>query len=145
MSEKQRILDMVEQGKITAKEAMDLLEALEQTESGSKNPIIIKKMPKYKTLKLIVISEKDGTNVNVNIPLSLVRVVGGIAKDFNRMIPDEAKKHMNEHGVDFSQLDIDEILRALEEGTLDNPTLVDIDINNSEDGVVKVKVFLDEN
>lgn len=144
MNDKQRILDMVEQGKITAKEAMELLEALEASDSP-KDIVPFKRTRKYKTLKVIVIAEKDGTNVNVNIPLSLVRVFGGFAKNYNKFIPADAKKHMNEQGVDLSELDIDELLKALEEGTLDNPDIVNVDVNNPEEGVVKVRIFLDEN
>ena len=144
MNEKQRILDMVEQGKITAKEAMELLEALDATETPKQTPAV-RKLRQFKTLRIIVIAEKDGTNVNINVPLTLVRVLGGIAKDYNKFIPNEAKKHMSEQGVDLSAIDIEGILRALEEGTLDNPDLVNIDVNNSQDGIVKVRIFLDEN
>lgn len=142
MNEKQRILEMVEQGKITAKEALELLEALEEPEIKSS---VIVTGKKYKTLKVIVYAEKDDVNVNVNIPLSLVRVMGGMVKDFSHMIPDEARKHMHEQGVDISMIDVEGILQALETGTLENPELVNIDVNNEKDGIVKVKVYLDEN
>lgn len=144
MNDKQRILDMVEQGKITAKEAMDLLDALDDTEAARiSTELSVKKIPKYKTLKVIVIAEKDNTNVKINVPLGLVRIVGNIAKDYNKFIPEDAKRHMNEQGVDISQIDIAGILQSLEDGTLDDPTIIDIDVNSIEEGVVKVKVFLD--
>lgn len=146
MNEKQRILEMVAQGKLTAQDALELLEALEEPKVETKKdaPIIITGK-RYRTLKVIVLVEKDNVNVNVNIPLGIVRAVGGMMKDFSHMVPEEAQKKMHEHGVDLTMLDIEGILHALEEGTIDNPELVNIEVNNAEEGEVKVKIYLDEN
>ncbi len=50
---------------------------------------------------------------------------------------------MSSHGVDMSAIDIEGILDAIENGTLDDPTIVDVNINDKESGKVLVKVYVD--
>lgn len=164
MSEKIKILEMIEQGKITAAEGMELLKAIEQieregekkggreagAEQSSETAFNKSKTVKtwnisknYRTLKIKVFVEKDDVNVNVNVPLNLIKIVGGIAKDVTKFIPTDAKEKIEANGVDLGSIDFDKIIRALEDGTLENPTLVDIDITSKEDGKVKVNIYVE--
>lgn len=142
MSEKQRILDMIEQGKITASEGMDLLAALDVTQ-----PIEIvnndSTSKHYKTLKVRVEVEEDDVDVNINVPLQLVKLLGSAAKDFSKFIPEDAQEQMNSHGVDVASIDFEGIISAIENGTLDDATIVDINVNDKESGKVKVKVYVE--
>ncbi len=81
MSEKQRILDMIEQGKISAAEGLELLNALETADEV----VPSSESRKYKTLKILVNIEEDDVDVNVNIPLQLVRVLGTAAVNFRNI------------------------------------------------------------
>ncbi|MEQ2130720.1 hypothetical protein QTP99_12220 [Caldanaerobacter subterraneus KAk] len=116
MEEKLRILKMVEEKKITAEEAAELLRALEEDEE-----VEIKRTPKkFRWLKIKV---TDTTNnrvkVNLSIPYSLVAWGMRIAGKFT------PREIVENHGIDFEQL-----LKALEEGE----TGKIIDVYDEEDG-----------
>ena len=49
---------------------------------------------------------------------------------------------MNRKGIDLSQIDLEELVRMIEEGLIDCK-LVDIDVNDPEKGPVKVEVYVD--
>ena len=128
MSEdRSRILNMLAEGKITAKEAERLLDALDAragTAAVSAGPAIkgdpgplIEALPKFLYVKVLA---ANGDNVDVKIPVSLVR--SGLK--LTSLIPPDAMGQINdsmsEHGmsVDFSNLtpeDIDELVAALRE------------------------------
>ncbi|KKC29409.1 hypothetical protein CDSM653_01534 [Caldanaerobacter subterraneus subsp. pacificus DSM 12653] len=116
VEEKLRILKMVEEKKITAEEAAELLRALEEDEE-----VEIKRTPKkFRWLKIKV---TDTTNnrvkVNLSIPYSLVAWGMRIAGKFT------PREIVENHGIDFEQL-----LKALEEGE----TGKIIDVYDEEDG-----------
>lgn len=140
MNEKERILEMIEQGKINAKEGMELLSALDDTTQ----PIEIQKGTKvYKTLKVLVIAEEGDVNINVNVPLQLIKVLGSAFTGVSSLVPDDAKQEIASHGIDLSAIDINGIIRAIEDGTLESATIVDVNIKSKEDGDVVVKVYVD--
>ncbi|MCK0470457.1 hypothetical protein [Halalkalibacter sp. APA_J-10(15)] len=66
-----KVLNMVQEGKIDAKEGTELIELLkqEETETATKQSEYLKK-----TLKIRIHSE-DNENVSVNLPIKLVKVV----------------------------------------------------------------------
>jgi len=142
MSEKQRILDMIEQGKITASEGMDLLAALDDSQA-TEVVVIHSTSKQYKTLKVRVEVEEDDVNVNINVPLQLVKLLGSAAKDFSKFIPEDAQYQMNAHGVDVASIDFEGIISSIENGTLEDSTIVDINVNDKESGTVKVKVYVE--
>ncbi|MDP1552920.1 MAG: hypothetical protein Q8M06_07900, partial [Methanobacteriaceae archaeon] len=74
--ERIQILEMVEEGKINTKDAMELLDALER------NTELIKPKTDAKWLKIRVRTMDDNPKVNVNIPISLVEVGLKLAKKF---------------------------------------------------------------
>ena len=119
--EKIQILEMVEDGKITAAEATELLAALESNEEE----IVPRKDVKW--LKVRVYTLDDQPKVNVNIPISLVDVGLKLAKKYD--------PKLKESGLD--NIDLDEILDAIKNGA--EGKIVDI-IDDEEQTKIKVYV-----
>jgi len=122
MDEKLRILEMIENGKLTAKEGLDLMNALE----ADKNPIAKKETPSSgvskKFLKIRVESDLDDKKtVNVNVPLRVAK----LASKFMNMVPKSARDEMADNGINLEDLNLDEIINALEED-MDAMKLVDV-------------------
>ena len=120
--ERNRILDLLAAGKITAEEAARLLDALASgsaqsataepsAKSGPATP------PKFLYVK--VLSEK-GDNVNVKIPLALVRAGLKLTSLIPQQAVDQINKSMAEHGMsmDLASLkpeDLEELIASLRE------------------------------
>ncbi|MBD3335307.1 MAG: hypothetical protein GF355_07295 [Candidatus Eisenbacteria bacterium] len=143
MQERRQILDMLAEGKITPEEAERLLEKLasgssaveatlpqdarERPGSDSASGESARATPKF--LRVLV-NSNDGHQVNVRIPMELIRT--GIK--LGAMIPDDARQHLHEKGIDLSQLsgmDQEELIQALRD------LVVDVD---SDDGDT-VRIF----
>jgi hypothetical protein len=120
--ERMQILEMVEEGKINTKDAMELLNALETNQEA----ITPKKDAKW--LKIRVRTMDDNPKVNVNIPLSLVDVGLKLAKKFDPKLEDS--------GLD--QIDLDEIIEAVKNGA--EGQIVDVE---DEENQTKVKVYVE--
>ena len=98
--ERMRILEMVQEGKISAEEGAKLLQALRQSEAQHAPAPPPPRAPRM--LRVRITDMKSGrTKVNVNIPLSLVNV--GI-KLGARIAPNNAN------------IDYDGIMQAIREG-----------------------------
>lgn len=100
---KKEILDLIQDGTITAEEGMRLLEAAEETLPVAKPQ---RGKGKMKMLKVLIDSNENGKNskVTVNVPTSLIKLAL------------ETGKGMNINGMDLSdKVDIDLILQAIEE------------------------------
>ena len=119
--EKIQILEMVEDGKITAAEGTELLAALESNEEE----IVPRKDVKW--LKVRVYTLDDQPKVNVNIPISLVDVGLKLAKKYDPKFKDS--------GLD--NIDLDEILDAIKNGA--EGKIVDV-IDDEEQTKIKVYV-----
>lgn len=144
MNEQQRILEMIEKGQISAIEGMELLEALKDV--GVDQPIQVNKpsiSTHYKFLKVKVIAESGNTNVNVNIPIKLLLTLGEISKKMVALIPAETRKEMEEKGIDITSIDFARIIEDILNGTLDDPTIVDVEVNDKEDGIILVKIYVE--
>lgn len=120
--ERMQILEMVEEGKINTKDAMELLDALER------NQELIKPKTEAKWLKILVRTMDDNPKVNVNIPLSLVDVGLKLAKKFD--------PKLEESGLD--QIDLDEIIEAVKNGA--EGQIVDVE---DEENQTKVKIYVE--
>lgn len=120
--ERMQILEMVEDGKITAAEAMELLAAVERNEEE----IVPKKDAKW--LKVRVYTMDDKPKVNVNIPISLVDVGLKIAKTHD--------PKLKKSGLD--KINIDEIIEAVKNGA--EGKIVDV---IDEENQTKVKVYVE--
>lgn len=118
--EKRMILEMLKEGKISVEEAEQLLEKLNNGESPNDTPRNSK--PNSKKFLRVRVTEEDKVKANVNIPIALAEV--GL-----NLIPKGKLK------VDGKQINMDEILRLIEEGT--EGEIVNID---AEDGGKKYKV-----
>jgi DUF4097 and DUF4098 domain-containing protein YvlB len=122
--EKKMILEMLKEGKISVEEAEQLLEKANPGESMSEKP---KKKPNSKRFLRVRVTEEDKVKANVNIPIALAEV--GL-----NLVPKDKLK------VDGKQINMDEILKLIEEGT--EGELVNIDAE--DDGKnYKVNIFID--
>jgi glutamate dehydrogenase/leucine dehydrogenase len=138
--ERLKILKMIEEQKISAAEAMELLKAMDETAPLEREQAAGSTGGK-KCLRVRVMGEK-AKKVNVNIPLNLVKVASKFAVFGMGLIPEEARKELERKGIDLSQLDLEEVLTMIEQG-LDVEKLVDIDVDDPEEGRVKVEVYVD--
>lgn len=120
--ERLQILEMVEDGKINASEAMELLAALER----NRQEITPKKDVKW--LKVRVKTMEDQPKVTVNIPISLVNVGLKLAKTYDPKLKESGLEKIN----------IDEILEAVKNGA--EGKIVDV---IDEENQTKVKVYVE--
>lgn len=122
-----RILNMLAEGKITAEEAEQLLDALDARTAPAApaaGPAIkgdptalITALPKYLYVKVL---SEAGDNVDVKVPLALVRSGLKLTSLIPPQAMDQLNESMEEHGmsIDFNNLkpeDIDELIEALRE------------------------------
>lgn len=100
--ERLQILRMVQEGKVSAEEAAKLLEAL-GTQHSDAAPVETSR--RRNRMVRIIVREGEGTKVNVNVPLDLARIA-------LKFIPSKVLK--SDEGE--SLVDLDEVIRLLEEG-----------------------------
>ena len=126
MSEEKRIiLEMLKEGKITVEEAEQLLGKLNNGESLNDGPR--KSKPNSKKFLRVRVTEEDKVKANVNIPIALAEV--GL-----NLIPKEKLK------VDGKQINMDQILKLIEEGT--EGEIVNIDAEDAGKNY-KVNIYID--
>lgn len=136
--EKFKILELLENGKITSADAVELLATLENSSEDNKK---INVAPgKGRSLRVRV--DGDKTKVNVNIPLSLIRAATQIAGLGMQWIPDEAHTQMKKQGIDLTKIDFDELILVIDQGLSDG-RLVDIETEDAEEGKMKVEVYVE--
>jgi hypothetical protein len=95
-----RVLTLLEEGKIDKEKASELINILQ----GKDQPELVtikKEVPSYgnKMLKIRVTSE-EGDNVNVNLPINLVKAVLKVGTNIAEKIP-EAEKYVKDINVDL--------------------------------------------
>lgn len=146
MSEQLKILEMIESGKISATEGMELLDALKTNgepiapETGVTHVSAVRRS--YKFLKIKVTSDNKTVNVNVNIPIRLLTTIGEIAGKVTAYIPEDARKQMEVKGIDITSVDFGKIIEDLLDGTLDDPNIVDVEAWDEEhQSMVKVRIY----
>lgn len=143
--EKLKILQMIQEGKINAAEGFELLKALEEGESasetktGSVSPAMGGLANRF--LRVRVYTEGN-TKVNVNLPLSLLKVASKFANFCAKYIPESAREEMNRKGIDLNQIDFEELIRQIDQGLADG-TIVDVDADDPVEGHVKVEVYVE--
>lgn len=147
MSEQLKILEMIENGQITAKEGMELLEALNNLNISAPKlasaPIIATNL-KYKFLKIRVTSDNKTVNVSVNIPLRLLTTIVEITDRMTAVIPENARKNMQTQGIDISEINFSKIIEEIIDGTLDNPSILDVEAwDEDTKTMVMVKIYVD--
>jgi len=134
-----KILEMIENGKITAEQGAELIAAMD----GSQNTNDTKrqKKPKRKMLRIRVNSvdpaKPDKANINLNIPLALAKKAVGLLS----LIPRDAKRDLHEQGIDLDGIDIRALIEMFENG--DVPAdLVNLDSGDDTKGA-KVHIYVD--
>ncbi|MCR8747181.1 SHOCT-like domain-containing protein [Romboutsia lituseburensis] len=113
MEDKKRILKMVEEGKITAEEAIGLLDVLD---TNKKCEVVVKD-EKFENddffdikndgnrgkMLFVRVKSQDGSTVKINIPLEFIKIMGGIGS----MYSDQLEKH---------NIDIAKLMDAIDNG-----------------------------
>jgi DNA-binding transcriptional ArsR family regulator len=100
--ERLQILKMLEEKKITAQEASELLDAIE----AGNEEIKVDKKTNAKWMRIKVLAEDGKVKANVNLPISLVNVGMKIGKKFEPKLGD----------ADLSGINIEEILELVKQG-----------------------------
>ena len=119
------ILKMVEDGKISADKAKDLIDALENTSKNTET--ITPKRYEDKFLKVKVLSN-DGDKVNIQLP---IKVIKEVLKITGKLPISTSIEGMN-------GIDIDELMNTLV-SCLDNEVMGEIvDVCSSEGDTVKI-------
>jgi hypothetical protein len=92
-----KVLTMVEEGKLDKEKATELINVLQ----GKDKPVQLRKETPYinKMLKIRVTSEV-GDNVNVNLPIKLVKAVLKVGTSIAEKIP-EAEKYVKDINIDL--------------------------------------------
>lgn len=120
--EKKRIMKMLEDGKINADEAYRLLEAIE------------KKGEKEGKFFRVEVESGGEKKVNIKIPFvvatKLMKVGGKLITKFSK----EAREKLEEYDID-----IEEILKSLEEELYDIPSTI-VDINEDRE---RIKIWIE--
>ena len=100
-----RVLTMVEEGKLNKEKAAELIEVLQ----GKDNQVVLTKRTSTsylnKILKIRVTSE-NGDNVNVNLPIKLIKAVLKVGANIAKMIP-ESEKYVKD-------IDVELLIEAIE-------------------------------
>ena len=144
-SEKLKILEMIQEGKITSAEGLELLNALNEADKPEKMLSLSKTNSNMKERFLRVRVTGEGGSlkkVDVNIPLSLLKVASKFVNMGMGMVPKEARDQMEQKGIDIAQIDFDELIQLIEQGLSDGK-LVDVDVADPEHGRIKVEVYVD--
>ena len=118
--ERARILQMVNEGKITAEEGVGLLSALRNPEQSA--PPNIDNDPRWFHIR-VTDMETGRARVNVNLPLRLMKAAFKLGSRFC---------------VDTEDLDWEELMAAIEEGASGRI----VEVEDEEDGE-KVEVFVE--
>lgn len=130
--ERRRILEMLAQGKVSVDEAERLMQAMGQGTTAT--AVAAKRNPRYLLVK--VDDPKEGTNVNIRVPLQLVRA--GVK--LNAFLPKEAQQQID-HAMEAKGVSFD--LSSLTPETLDEflEGLGDLALNvDTGDGTV-VRIY----
>lgn len=132
MNERMKILEMLKEGKITADEADRLLTKLERLDAGSADHYSTIEEPggytatamaratkpkaksKGRRFLGVHISTHDGKNINIRIPLAIVKA--GVK--MTALLPESATEALREKGVNLDELvklHGDDLTQAIEE------------------------------
>ena len=124
--EQNRILKLLENGKITSEQAAKLLQALNgaaNTRPGAGGPTKFLKIRVYE-------GDLNKPKVRVNVPISLVKIA-------TKFIPqDKGTITINDQTINIKDLDIDELIASLKEGEAGK--IVEVEDDNE-----RVEIFIE--
>jgi len=122
--ERLKILNMIAEGKITAEEGSQLLQALQEAKSSSASPDAMLSEGTARFLRVRVSDMTTGkVKVNVSLPIGLVNV--GVRMGA-RFVPD------------LDEIDVEELLASIRQGA----RCEIVDVEDEEDGE-KVEVYVE--
>ena len=130
--ERKKILEMLAAGTITADDADRLLDKLQAMDSPPQGETTAElKAPTNGPLKYlrVVVVSSDGDNVNVRVPLGLVRT----GLKLSTMMPEGANAKLAERGIDLSHLaDLqgEELIEELRD--------LQVDVDSSDGDTVRI-------
>jgi len=138
-SEKMKILEMIQEGKLTAAEGMDLMKAIEE---GTEIDLVKKDqhLTGERFLRVRVVGEKT-LKVNVNVPFSLIRSASKLIVYAMSFVPADKRAELEQKGLDLGALDVEGLARILEEN-LDGK-IVDVEVADPAEGTIKVEVYVE--
>ncbi|WP_425804069.1 hypothetical protein ACHOLT_19415 [Desulfitobacterium sp. Sab5] len=145
-NEKMKILEMIQEGKLTASEGMDLLKAIEEnSEEAMPSPSLTegeKHTPSAmdRFLRVRVIGEKT-LKVNVNVPFSLLRSASKLVVYAMSFVPADKRAEFEQKGLDLQALDVEGLVRLVEESV--DGKIVDVEVADPQEGKIKVEVYVD--
>lgn len=149
-SEKMKILEMIQEGKLTATEGMELLKAMEEGLSEEK----VSSTPEFNLVKKETAGQPSGERflrvrvlgekalkVNVSVPLSLIRSASKLVVYAMSFVPADKRSELEQKGFDLQALDVEELVRLVEE-TVDGK-IVDVEVADPQEGRIKVEVCVE--
>lgn len=113
MNERLRILEMVKEGKITPEEGARLLDELDRAPRGPARLIRVR------------VESPNGQKMQFSLPVTLASSLVGL-------VPADARERLRQRGVD-----LDQVLRAVQEGAAPGPV---VDIRDPNGASVEVVV-----
>lgn len=148
-SERMKILEMIQEGKLTAAEGMELLKAIEEGSSPEEFPPTVEYPPLKKEkaaayadrfLRVRVLGEKT-LKVNVNVPFSLIRSASKLMVYALSFVPPDKRAELEEKGLDLQALDVEGLVRIVEESV--DGKIVDVEVADPQEGRIKVEVCVE--
>ena len=83
-------------------------------------------------------------NVNVNVPIRLLTTIGEVADKMSKVIPADARRDMESKGIDITSIDFAKIIEEVLNGTLDDPSIVDVEAwDESHNAMIKVNIYVE--
>jgi hypothetical protein len=135
--ERKRILKMLGEGKISAAEAEELLDALgkNNTEPAADSSPSERKPPKNVKYMYVKVLSAQQDNVDVRVPLGLIRAGMRLTSLIPPHVVDRINGTMKEKGMNFDlnnikPEDIDELIKNLAE--------MEVNVNSKNGDIVKV-------
>jgi hypothetical protein len=136
--ERKRILSMVAAGKLTVEEAEELLNAIGKKGSIGGDAAAIAESPsatKNPKFLRVMVDSMEGDNVNVRVPVGLMRTGLKLSSLLPRQAYDKINENMAQHGFNFDlnnlkNADIDQLVESMSE--------LNVDVNSAKGDRVKV-------
>ncbi len=135
-NDRERILNLLATGKISVSDAMQLLEALSPSSQsatfGTISPASSKTQAKFMYVK---VTSAKSDNVDVRIPLGLMRAGIRLTSLIPPYVLDHIHKHMGEKGITF---DMNNIKPENIEDLVNNLSEMEVNVNCANGDVVRV-------
>ena len=147
MSEQRKILEMIQNGRMTAAEGMMRLEELNANRgiaTGVEEPAVPAVRRRYKFLKIRVTSDNKSVNVNATVPIRLLSAIGGFAGMVISYIPAETRVQMEARGINLADIDYGKVIQEIVNGTLDDPSIIEVETwDEGHQATVKVSIYVE--